>query len=184
MTDTLPIQVTNREVKRFVELYEQGYSIREIQARTGRAHATIRLWLKYKKVKLRPRGGHPTWNAAMLAETRKMVEQGYTLATIGDQLGVSKRVVGKICEKLRINVSRTKAELKLSIWGRNKLRRDTINTHKNAIPIETQKQIRKLAKDGVPHRKIAKKLGCSSNTVTRYAPHKWIAPLKEKDPWD
>jgi len=180
MTDKLPTFLTNKEVKNFVELYNKGYTVKEIQDKTGRGNLTIRQWLKKKKVKMRPRGHkRKKWNESTVTEIIDMANQGYSCETIAEQVGIGKRTLSTITSLKGLKIWERHEKARLATTGRNPLRTDEINHHKRALAVEKQLKIRELAKKGVTYTKIAQEVGCDRKTVIRYAPYKYMPALRK-----
>ncbi|GEM_PF-3141185 len=152
-----PSKISDETVKKFVELYEEGWTIKEISERYGVYRTTVSKKLKEKGLKLRRRGRKISLN--MIMKWVGLYEEGLTQKEIAEMYDVCQ---GTVSNKLR----------EQGIKGR------WLSLKKN-IPDDVLEQWERLYKQGVSLTEITRIYGVSYKTVSSKLTKKGVLPIKK-----
>ena len=160
--------------KAVFDRYRRGESTLSISKDLGMSHVTIIRWLRAAKIPRRPAKRPYTeelpGNAHLPRDIRKLLVEGYSPKTIRELLGITKKIYVHIAKRAKIDLEKYDKQRREA--DRPPTTQKDVGAgyirHHLAIPIEKQREIKKLRLKGLTYDQIAAESGLERKTVWRY----------------
>lgn len=146
-------------LKRIPYLKEQGKDNQAIADELGLTVETIEIYLKRAVSGWEPSIGmdSPAYDEENVAKIRKLYESGLTQKEVGERLGFSEGVVGRVMREFGIPARTTRQAAALRV----------ARTPDLPYAPEVVAEVRRLYESGLPQRLVAQELGLGASVVHR-----------------